>query len=184
MRRLGLACAALIALSACGGEPTPIEPKARATESGAAPSADPTSTLKPPTLPAAAKRNDETGAANFVAYWVKVSNYAALTGDTALLQQISDQTCEGCRRYVELYEKTYEAGGYFRGGTQTLNSVTAEKGATEVFFLCELETSAGTYRRTRQSDPAITKSETSRAVFAVKRAGSSWRVTQIGPAPQ
>jgi len=184
MRRLALACAAIIVLSACGRTPTPIEPTTKASAPAATSTADSSSTLKPPTLPAAAKRNDETGAANFVLYWVKVSNYAAHTGDTAILRQISDPTCDTCKRYIELYEKTYDAGGYFRGGTQALRSVTAEKGTTEFFLLCELETSAGTYRRTRQSNPAITKPETSKAVFAVRRSEPSWRVTQIGPEPR
>jgi len=184
MRRLGLVCAALMLLTACDRSPTPIEPAMKPSASGAKRTPDAASTLKPPELPAAAKRNDATGAANFVDYWVKVSNYAAHTGDTEMLRKISDPACETCNRYAELYEKTYDAGGYFRGGTQTLRSVTAEKGSTEFFFLCELQTSAGTYKRTRQSNPAITKPETSKAVFAVRRDGSSWQMTQIGPEPR
>ncbi len=128
MRRLGLACAALIMLSACSGEPTPIEPKAKASESSTAPSAGATSTLKPPTLPAAAKRNDETGAANFVNYWVKVfelrvHNRRHLT----LLRSISAPECVPVAiGYVDLYEKTYEAGGYFRRRDRRLERVEVQ----------------------------------------------------------
>ncbi|HUP99585.1 MAG TPA: DUF6318 family protein [Aeromicrobium sp.] len=184
MRRFALACAALLLLSACQTRPQPIEPTAAASARPAPASATKGSTVEPPGLPVITKRNDATGAANFVLYWVKVSNYAALTGDTELLREISAPACEGCRRYIELYEKTYADGGYFRGGAQKLKSVEYQKGAREHFFFCELLMAPGTFRRSRSSEPAITKGETSNVVFAVSRVGDSWIVTQIGPDPQ
>ncbi|MFL6089295.1 MAG: DUF6318 family protein [Aeromicrobium sp.] len=183
MRRLGLACALLATLAACGREPTPIEPTATQTtpaHKSAPPSAS--STLTPPKLPAIANRNDATAAANFVVYWVKVSNYAALTGDTDLLRRISDPNCEGCNRYIDLYEKTYAAGGYFRGGVQKVRSIEHEQGTEEHFFLCELQMPPGTYRKSRDSKPVMTEAETSKLVFAVAPEGLSWVVSQVGPA--
>ena len=98
MRLIGLTCAALVMLAACSGEPTPIEPTSKPSPTKPASSAGGTSSLEPPKLPAAAKRNDETGAANFVLYWVKAFNYAARTGDTELLREVSEAGCAGLQR--------------------------------------------------------------------------------------
>lgn len=103
MRRLGPAFAAMLVLSACGGDPTPIEPVANPSATNAGSSADPTSTRKPPTLPAAAKRNDETGAANFVLYWVRAFNYAARTGDSDEMRRFA-AGCKVCIGYADDFE--------------------------------------------------------------------------------
>ena len=103
MRLVGLTCAALVMLAACSGEPTPIEPTSKPSATKVDSSADPTSTLKPPTLPAAAKRNDETGAANFVLYWVKAFNYAARTGDSDEMRRFA-AGCKVCLGYADDFE--------------------------------------------------------------------------------
>ena len=180
MRRLGLVCAALIALSACGGAPTPIEPKPKASESNAAPSAEATSTLDPPTLPAAAKRNDETGAANFVAYWVKVSNYAARTGELELLESISAPDCEGCNRYIELYKKTYEAGGYFRRGDRRLERVEVQSDQSKVYVTADLMASPGRYRNAADKPEKTSPADLTKVTFLAERQGSSWVMADVG----
>jgi len=179
MRRLGLACAAIIMLSACGGAPTPIEPKGKPSESGAA-SADETSTLKPPVLPAAAKRNDETGAANFVSYWVKVSNYAASTGDTGLLREISASDCVGCFRYIDLYETTYEAGGYFKRGDRRLERVEVQTDRTEVYVTADLMASPGRYRNAAGLPEKSSPADRTTVTFLAERRGSRWVMTDVG----
>src|SRR5580765_89757 len=98
MLRFQSALAAVTLLVACSHSPTPMEPKHDTPATTTAPKP----TAAPPTMPAAAKRHDATGAANFVLYWVNVSNYAATTGDTQRLREISDPKCEGCNRYIDL----------------------------------------------------------------------------------
>ena len=180
MCRLGLACAALMILAACAGEPTPIEPTSKPSASSAASSAGPTSTLKPPTLPAAAKRNDETGAANFVLYWVKVANYASTSGDTSLLREISSPACGACSDYADLYEKTYASGGFIRGGTDTLNDVSVERGSKEIFVRARASSSAGTFKSSASSGSKPTPAETIWIIYAAQHTSDGWEMTQVG----
>jgi hypothetical protein len=180
MRRLGLAGAALFVLAACGGAPTPIEPTAKASGSNAAPSADATSTLKPPTLPAAAKRNDATGAANFVAYWVKVSNYAARTGETGLLRQISDPDCVGCLRYISLYEETYKRGGSFEGGDNSLRDVAAESGPKGVYIMGTLDAAPGHYVVRRGAKRKVSPAESTKVTFLTRFSDDEWLMVDVG----
>lgn len=124
MGRFVLACAALLLLSACQSKPEPIEPTATAPATRPA-SASPQSEAKPPTLPAIAKRNDETGAANFVLYWVKSFNYAAGTGDAAEMQRFASQ-CKACMRYAEDFE-SLSPKQRIKGDAWTLSSVNVQK---------------------------------------------------------
>lgn len=181
MRRLlGLACAAVIILSACDRAPTPIEPTAKGSASGSAPSADATSALKPPVLPAAAKRNDETGAANFVAYWVKVSNYAALTGDTSRLRDISESSCVGCHRYIDLYEATYERGGSFDGGDNALRNVTTQPGAKGIYISGTLVAAPGRYVVKKGAPRRDSPAESTNVTFLTRFSGDQWVMVDVG----
>jgi hypothetical protein len=178
MRRLALACAALIVLSACDRAPTPIEPSAKASERGR--SSEPTSNLKPPTLPAAAKRNNETGAANFVAFWVKLANYASQTGDTEQLRSVSSPSCAACNDYIHLYEETYAAGGYIKGGMDNLSAVEVERGSDEHFVRARVASSPGTFKSSKTAEPRTTPSEDLWIVYAAKYDSPGWVLTQIG----
>ena len=181
MRRLvGLACAAFVLLPACGGAPTPIEPTAKAPTSARPVSARPTTTLEPPTLPKEAKRNDETGAANFVAYWVRLANYASHTGDTTLLRRASASDCDACVDYIRLYEKTYEAGGYITGGQDTLTDVEVERGSVEHFVRARVISSPGAFRPSTDAPTRKTPSERLWIIYAAKFESSRWTLTQIG----
>jgi hypothetical protein len=141
---------------------------------------DARSTLKPPTLPAAAKRNDETGAANFVAYWVKVSNYAAVTGELELLRSISAPHCEGCNRYIDLYEKTYKAGGYFRRGDRRLEKVEVQTDQSGTYVSADLLATPGSYRNAADLPEKSSPADRTRVTFLAVRRGSSWVMSDIG----
>lgn len=104
MRAFAAVALTVVLMSACGGDPTPIEPTATAskpTATLAAPTAD--TTLKPPTLPKVARQNDSTGAANFVAYWVRAFNYAASTGRTSVMRRYASE-CVACTAYADDFE--------------------------------------------------------------------------------
>ena len=180
MRLVGFVCAALMVLPACGGEPTPIEPTAKPSGTNAGLSADPTSTLKPPTLPTAAKRNDETGAANFVLYWVKVSDYAALTGDTDRLREISGSNCVGCRRYIDLYEETYAAGGSFSGGQHRLRNVTTQSSDSGVYVTADVVAAPGRYVLRRGAAEKASAEETTKLTYLAVTRDGRWMMNDVG----
>jgi hypothetical protein len=180
MRRFVLACSALICFGMSGcraGQPEPIEPKAGATH---APSPVPTSSLTPPALPKLAKRADATGAANFVLYWVKVSNYAALTGDTDLLRTISTPDCEGCNRYIRLYEKTYADGGYFRGGDRSLDDVSTTSDGAITYISASLVATRGRFKMNSKAAEEASPHESTPVTFVARRTDVDWTMTDIG----
>jgi len=171
---------ALISLAACGRTPTPIEPTTKASTSSSSPSAEATSTLKPPALPAAAQRNDETGAANFVAYWVKVSNYAAQTGDTRQLREISESNCVGCYRYINLYDRTYESGGSFDGGDNLLRNVTVQPGTKGMYISGTLVAAPGHYVLKKGAPKRASQTESTDVTFLAHFSNDRWVMVDVG----
>lgn len=69
-----------------------------------------------PRLPAAAKAPGKAGAKAFVAYYIRLLNYASHTGETASLKRYGE-ACRHCMAFARLAESTYEDGGWFKGGT-------------------------------------------------------------------
>ena len=99
----GFFIVAVLALTACSGDPQPREPD---------PSATPTSmsTATPPPMPDQATEDSPEGAAAFVIYWVDTLNHAARTGNTSALSQASSTSCAGCASYInELSEDPADA---------------------------------------------------------------------------
>ena len=179
MLRLGHACAAIILLAACGQPPEPIEPEAEAATPARPTQATPTSA--PPTMPPIAKRHDEIGAANFVLYWVKVSNYAASTGDTRRLREISAPDCEGCNRYIDLYEKTYAAGGYFRGGDRRLEAISVATESNRFYVTSDVAAKSGLNRADSDSSEIPTKPERVRLRYAAQQSDAQkWLLRDVG----
>ena len=69
-----------------------------------------------PSIPAAAKAPGKAGAKAFVAYYIRLLNHAQHTGDADGLRRYGD-SCNGCKVYARLAERTYRNGGWFRGGS-------------------------------------------------------------------
>lgn len=162
-------------LSACSPEPTPIEPKTEPPSASTRPSPKP----KVPVMPAIARRHDATGAANFVLYWVRVSNYAAKTGDTARLREISAPDCEGCNRYIDLYEKTYAAGGYFKGSDWKLSAISSEDSGSETLIRAHVDAPDGQFRNSRRDRTRRGNSEDSDLAFFVEPHDHQWELNGI-----
>ena len=131
-------------------------------------------------MPPMAKRHDAIGAANFVLYWVKVSNYASHTGDTARLSEISEPTCRGCGSYIDLYEKTYAQGGYFKGSDWRITNVSVEGETDEVLVHAHVIASEGVYRRSRSAPIETGNDEDSDLVFVARQSNGEWKVSQLG----
>lgn len=110
MRVLTSVLAITLMLSACTkDDPPPPNPTTAATTA-----ANPDATLPP--MPAVAKEDSHRGVSNFVRHYLDVLNYAALTGDTQEMETLSAPDCTSCWSYIDLFAKTYGAGGYFKGG--------------------------------------------------------------------
>lgn len=71
-----------------------------------------------PPLPAAAQAPGKAGAKAFVAYYIKLLNYAQHTGEIAPIKEYG-QACHHCMAFARLAQSTYQDGGWFRGGTWT-----------------------------------------------------------------
>jgi serine/threonine-protein kinase len=76
-----------------------------------------------PVLPPAAAEQTKEGGAEFVRYWFAQLTYASLTGDTAVLSEVTDEGCENCRTVIETIESSYADGGSLEGGSYVVHRV-------------------------------------------------------------
>lgn len=112
----GLLVALLMGLGACGGG-NPATPTSQATAvqpSPTASSAVPTkpTSIEPPEKPAAMSTPDEDGAVAAAEYFLRMTTYAAATGDTTELEAMSGPDCQFCESYLESVELSHEDGGW------------------------------------------------------------------------
>jgi hypothetical protein len=178
MRFGGIVLAALLLLGACSSDPQPKEPKRSATTS------DPTPTATVPTMPAQAEEDSPEGAAAFVKHYIDVFNYAASTGDVDELSRLSSPDCEGCQSYIKLYKDTYEAGGYFKGGTWRLSNLELEESPQDRRVFAHLHAAAGTQVAMAGEDPGPTSEENSELVFVVDRGPSDAKLLSLSRSSQ
>jgi hypothetical protein len=169
------AIAALLFAAACSGEPEVLEPDAGATS----PSSSDT-VLQAPEQPASARENSPSGAATFTSYWLSVSDYASLTGDTAELERISSPACGACAEFIELFRDTYSNGGSFTGGQQELTDVTTEEvSPRETVVRAEVDLSEGTYKASRSETAQPVASSKTRVSYRLERRGDSWLMKEF-----
>jgi hypothetical protein len=104
--------AGALALGACQANPAP--PPLVSTSTSPTPSPSPATAA--PTLPAEAQGTSKAAAKAFVRHWIDVLNYAAKSGDTRTLCDLSDSRCIACAGAIDSIEEVYSAGGSM-GGT-------------------------------------------------------------------
>lgn len=170
MLRLVVAASLLVVVAGCS-DPEPKEPKPT-------PSATPTVTA--PTMPAQAKENTPEGASAFVAHYIKVSNYAASTGDVEELSRLSDPKCTGCQEYIKLYRDTYKAGGYFKGGDWRIGSLSLNFDPAETQVETHMSAPPSKYRTSSSSPEKDASADESQLSFTVKKIDQGWIVTRFG----
>lgn len=101
-----------LVLSACG-DGNPVTPTGKATAVISAPTslapADPVkpTDIAPPQKPAAMSTPDEEGAVAAAEYFLRMTTYAAATGDTAELEAMSSPDCQFCESYLSTLAKLY-----------------------------------------------------------------------------
>lgn len=100
----------LLALAATGCS-SDAEPSPMPTPSSS-PSESETPSPTPPALPAEAEGTSPAAAKAFVRHYFEQINYAALTGDTGTLRELSTDDCESCDAIASNVERIYNAGGH------------------------------------------------------------------------
>lgn len=171
MRSIALAIATLVLVSSCTDDPMPIEPT-----TSTAPSPTPTT----PELPESAEEETPSGAADFVSFWLDVSNYSARTGDTAPLEEISRDDCAGCDRYIDLYRSIYAKGGSISGVRRSISKVDLKVRDRDIVISGDVRVRGGTYRDTKDSPERVSKPDVTEVAFAVVRVDGKWSMSQIG----
>jgi hypothetical protein len=173
MRFGGIVFVALLVLGACSSDPVPKEPAATS-------SAPATPTATPPAMPEQAKQDSPEGAAAFVKHYVDVFNYAASTGDVDELSRLSAATCEGCQSYITLYRKTYDAGGYFKGGEWKIGDLQLQQEDDTAYLTTTVNVSDGAFRENSGASERTEPGEQTQVSFAAADGAKSWRITQLG----
>jgi len=173
MRFGGIVLATALVLAACSSDPAPREPDPPASSAPATP------TVAAPTMPPQASEDSPEGAAAFVKHYVDVLNYAAATGDVEELTHLSSESCDGCQRYITLYQETYEAGGYFKGGDWTIGDLQLEFDPTETFATTDVTAAPTAYKEKAGSSETTGPPESSTITFAVQGAGSDKVLSQL-----
>ena len=110
--------ALLLGISGCTSSDDPTTSPS-STASGPAststtvePSSRPTN-IEPPARPPAMDNPDEAGAIAAAEYFLRLTVYAAATGDTAELEAMSGEGCKGCSSYISSVNDLYDQGGWW-----------------------------------------------------------------------
>ena len=173
MRFGGIVLAAALTLGACSSDPAPKEPEPSASTTSATPA------VAVPTMPPQASEDSPEGAAAFVKHYVDVFNYAAATGDVEELRRLSAPGCEGCERYISLYEDTYKAGGYFKGGDWKIGDLELQSDPDETFATTDVEVAPTTYLKNSTSSPTDGPSTRTKITFGVVGSSNSKSISQL-----
>jgi len=169
--------AAGVMLSGCSGDPEPREP-----EPSSSSTPDPTAT--PPPLPEAATVESTEGAAAFVDYYLEVLNYAAHTGDTDPVRDLSGPECGSCDNYISTVSGIYEDGGRVVGGDWSAGDLLISEGAGYWTATGEVVTAAGTQQDDGNSQPREAAETRENLQFVLAFEAERWTMFTFAGAPQ
>lgn len=135
-RRRGVAFALAVGLGVGGcspqAEPLPPvveEPGPTASPSPSEPTPAPEPTVEPvtePVPPPAMEQADEAGALAAAEYFMKLSEYAFLTGDLNTWNEISTTDCGYCRNLRERVDRVWGGGGRIEGAALRIDEPRLE----------------------------------------------------------
>ena len=151
--------------------PNPTEP----SSTGSTPSGP-----QEPHLPAAASRPGKAGAKAFVAYYIRLLNYASWTGDTDAVRSYG-QGCRGCRADAGFFEGIYEHGGQIRGGrwSPVPGSWVVLRRHPGYFLGVNIDSAKGTQLRRKGAEAKRVLAERLHRDFHLVRDGDHWNVTYM-----
>ncbi|MGH3358715.1 MAG: DUF6318 family protein [Nocardioidaceae bacterium] len=181
---------AFVALSACliggcsDGESNDPKPSSGTADAPQAVDGDQDSSMgdksAAPTLPDGAQEDTLEGAKAFIRHYVDLLNYAANTGNVTSLRAAA-RGCDGCRKYEELYESTYQNGGYMREpGWHASDMFAAVQGDGSTGVLVTIQAPRMRYRLNRNTEEKIGRRDVYKLRFEVARRSDEWVVTFFG----
>lgn len=173
----GLVAAGLV-LSGCGGSPEPSPAPKPTTSTSPSPSATPS----PPALPEAAKA--KAGAEAMVRHFLTALNYSGRTGNTEPLRNSYVALCTKCEGIADGIDKTYRAGGYYRGGDWVAPRVKFYKIDGDVAILdATVDYTAQTWVERKNAKPTQFEASTNHLhAFQLKwEPKLGWRVGALDP---
>lgn len=164
-------------VAGCGGNPEPKPPPK------AEPSTSPSASATPPAMPAAAKEKTRAGAESAVRHFMTALNYSGTTGDTDALRGAFDAQCTRCEALAKSIDKTYDAGGYYKGGDWIPRKVKFYKITGDVAILDALvDYEAQTWVKSDGAKPVTYKASTDHLhAFQMQWDGARWRVGALDP---
>jgi Family of unknown function (DUF6318) len=147
-------------------EPSPTDPS-------------PTGPQEPP-LPDAAKAPGKAGAKAFVAYYIRLLNYASHTGDGALLLRYGP-SCRVCRSQADFAERLYGRGGWYRGGAWRPDNRTwlVLSSGSGYFVAVNVDTAAGRQLPRRDAEISRFAADRLRLNFLLKPSSRAWQVSRL-----
>ncbi|GAA2070215.1 hypothetical protein GCM10009821_03940 [Aeromicrobium halocynthiae] len=164
-----VAVALLVLLGACS-RPEVLEPE---------PDASPTASARPaPTMPAQAREDTDEGRVAFVAHWIDMLNYASETGQTDELEKLSAAACAGCLEYINLYQDTYEAGGFVEGAQWEVEDLAIDQRDPSVVFV-RYKAGEVRFRPSADSSTEVSAPTKDDLVFEVSGSPDDRRVTLL-----
>lgn len=170
-------CALTLTVGAC----SPDDPPTPTPTTAAPEPANPDAT--PPPLPDQAAQFTPNGLSAFARYYLRAVGAAGRSGDTATLRELSDPDCTGCQKYVDYFDSLENDGGRIDGQewTATRNSQVRfdRRKNAESYVTTTISISAGSIRKTRDSEPQQTLASNDKVTLAL-RFDDGWSVTQFG----
>ena len=121
-----------------GADPSTIPAPSSTTTTPASPSPSRTGPLttgpnvapgeKPPVMSTVARQHTAAGALSFAQYYYRAFDWGYATNDPYLVQQISDQNCRACNRYITTLQALARAGGHVQNGRIRVKSARLTTG--------------------------------------------------------
>ena len=169
MRLVALVMAAALLFAGCT-EDRPKEPD---------PTTKPSPTATVPSMPAEATQKTVGGAAAFVKHYVDVLNYASNTGDVKELQKLSDPKCEGCNTYIDLFKRTYEAGGYYKDAEWSLSDLEATHQDSTLVVFAAAHVPGGRFKTSSSAAEKRGKTEDPDLAFEPSLTNGNWSLRSL-----
>lgn len=181
-------------LAGCGGDDGEETPTANASEISEAPSAEATGSatpvkptgIEPPEKPAAMATADEEGAVAAAEYFLRMTTYAAATGDTAELEAMSGPDCQFCASFLDSIAEEYEAGDAWASVPDiNIEYATTIPTDSPSSFQINMRTQKGSYDYFNEKDGLRHGSPESfvMAIVATYDSGPLWRIEAVQDFP-
>lgn len=167
-------------------------PTAEASASPAEPSPTPTPEPTPepvtePVPPPEMERGDEAGAIAAAEYFMRLSEYAFLTGDLSTWNEISTTDCGYCRNVSEAVSDVYGSGGYYTGGALELTGGAVNAFDSEISVYAIVFTYAAADASAHDSDGAVVETVPAGGgafLIEVIPTDTGWRLIEAGTTEQ